>query len=83
MRFHRENNKYPGSKEFMMFLENMAEDVNDPVYGNSVPQSMFMTKSRPPSVKSSLHHTSGRSACIVCGRDHKIIYCTSFKNMNP
>ena len=80
MRFHRENNKYPGYKDF---LENMAENVNDPVYGNSFPQSMFMTKSRPLSVKSSSYHTSGRSTCIVCGGDHIIIYCISFKNMNP
>ena len=61
----------------------MAEVVNDPVYGNSLPQSMFMTKGRPLSVRSSWYHTAGRSACILCGGDHIIIYCISFKNMNP
>ena len=94
MDIKRVSDRYPTFGELVSFVREAAEDANDPVFGKLGGKSSSENKPYHPTsqVRSSQAFSSNvsespqkwiRPPCVVCGGDHKLLYCTSFKKMKP
>ena len=84
--YRRKNSAYPGYNELVSFMMELAEDANDPVYGSALPPDVAARgHATQPINRSSTNNSSfnavRRPPCVVCDRDHRVIYCGVFKNM--
>ena len=84
--YRRKNSEYPGYNVLVNFMLELAEDANDPVYGSAPPLDVAARGHATQSInRSSINNSSfnavRRPPCVVCDRDHRVIYCGVFKNM--
>ena len=84
--YRRKNSAYPGYNELVSFMMELAEDANNPVYGSALPPDVAARgHATQPINRSSTNNSSfnavRRPPCVVCDRDHCVIYCRVFKNM--
>ena len=94
LEFKRDKDVYPSFKNLVNFVNRESEEASDPVYG-STSNVRGAQDTRPPSdVRprtttsfSSSVRTNGRSRylpdCVLCGEKHKLLYCDSFKKLQP
>ena len=77
---------YPSFRDFAQFMESKASDINDPVYGTlGTPSNTRDRKDRQTFAASAASHPSANSnkprpPCSCCGKNHKLLFCTDFKN---
>ena len=90
---------YPGIKELHSYICDIAEEVNDPVYGK---REESVKKSQLPKEKRSTSSPRAFSAdttvyssqkeprktqyvhiCPLCNENHRLLYCSQFKCMKP
>ena len=82
---------YPSFPDLVTFVKEMAEDANDPVYGqfnvkSSPHDDSRSSKHKIPSQVSALAanvktSSSKKITCVVCGLDHQLIFCPDFERM--
>ena len=83
--------RYPTFHELVIFLQVLADSLNDPVYGIKSSKSNSFnsatTFANPAesslSTSSSSTHVSGKPVRPKCGLNHKLFYCKQFKIMKP
>ena len=85
--------KYPDFKMLVDFVIKEASDANDPVYGKMGQRSSSRGSDKKPVASFSKQSTNfsssvndstqkwKRPACILCKSDHKLLYCSKFKEM--
>ena len=89
----RRDGRYPNFSEVVCFLQDVADDANDPVYGDQSKTDNvkgFSTElnSQMPSATSSSPTTSRLTVhkhelkCALCGAGHKLFLCKAFKDMS-
>jgi len=90
-----ESKKYPGFKTLVDFVNREANDANDPVYGKMGQRGRYSDEKCKKDASSSKLSTSfssnvnesgskwKRPPCMLCGNDHRLLYCSSFKEMKP
>ena len=89
----RRDGRYPNFSELVCFLQDVADDANDPVYGDQSKTDIvkgFSTEinSQIPSATSSSPTTSKLAVhkhelkCALCGAGHKLFLCKAFKDMS-
>ena len=80
---------YPGMGEFVIFLNSVASEINDPVFG-IVQQKQQQPKNKPR--KSSSFHTQAAHepsptakspSCPMCKGDHWLYSCKQFRDLEP
>jgi hypothetical protein len=90
MEFKRTENVYPSFKKLVAFIEEEASDACDPVYGQTMTTRKSSEESKPKGPVVSYSTTTGSSkpfkqvkACLLCGENHRLFYCQTFKEMRP
>jgi hypothetical protein len=79
----RKEGNYPGIKELVKFIKEIAEEVNDPVYGFKADD----TKRKPaPPTRTYVTHDNMKIGtlsmkCQVCSQSHGIWTCDQFRQM--
>ncbi|XP_076032233.1 uncharacterized protein LOC143020014 [Oratosquilla oratoria] len=84
----RETDTYPSLGQFAEFINVMADEACDPVYGlqsTSKGQNVRGTSCNVAASESKYPVKLGRadSTCVVCGEGHRLFYCEEFKGMKP
>ncbi|XP_076043748.1 uncharacterized protein LOC143026852 [Oratosquilla oratoria] len=84
----RETDTYPSLSQFAEFINVMADEACDPVYGlqsTGKGQNVKSTSCNVAASKSKYPVKLGRagSTCVVCGDGHRLFYCEEFKGMKP
>jgi hypothetical protein len=92
MEMKEKKKRYPNFEEFVGFVSKEANEAADPVYGQwgSKPKSPE-AKTFKPSYSSSSFATVARSSetrhthkkynCLLCGGEHRLLFCNDFKGM--
>ncbi|XP_046561900.1 uncharacterized protein LOC124270882 [Haliotis rubra] len=83
LRTHRH---YPNIHEFAQFIEMVADEANDPVFGNI----RFDNRERPSrghdskgtALQTVMKYRDTKSSCKLCSWDHAIYMCNTFRQMN-
>ena len=85
LKHRRSNKRYPAFREFALFMNDIAGDWGDPVYGHE--------SEKPLVQKSSSNFTSGAVSrpndikpldkCLLCDNKHKLFSCDKFRDMHP
>jgi hypothetical protein len=87
MEYKRTNLSYPDFEQLVDFVEKESDEMNDPVYSQLNARSSGLKKSIPKASSSSfateVREPFKRPPCILCKKDHKLLYCPSFKEMKP
>ncbi|XP_076036814.1 uncharacterized protein LOC143022477 [Oratosquilla oratoria] len=84
----RETDTYPSLSQFAEFINVMADEACDPVYGlqsTGKGQNVKSTSCNVAASESKYPVKLGRagSTCVVCGEGHRLFYCEEFKGMKP
>ena len=80
---------YPVFHDLVAFLRNLADSVNDPVYGTTNTSSRSFSAATCADVKVQLPNemnrpkTGSSSKCPKYGGSHRLFYCNNFKAMCP
>ena len=75
--------------DLVVFLKNLADSVNDPVYGTKNIASRSFSAATCADVKVQLPDETSRpkivnsNKCPKCGGSHRLFYCNNFKAMCP
>ena len=82
--FKEEHDNYPGFAAFVKFLDKLAKEAEDPVYGQH--DIAGSSSSRHP-IRSQpvcrVTNVSSSSKCILCDGPHKLYWCREFKKKKP
>ena len=88
----REKDAYPSFQDLVEFVRKAAEDASDPVYGQrsgtseKAQQDSKVKKSFSSFITTangSSYQGSYKLSCVLCGENHRLIYCNAFKSMKP
>ena len=84
----KDSDLYPSFKDFVNFLKLIASEACDPIYGSENSRSYNKAKSVSCSTITSFqspYHQKKQvyKPCVVCGQEHRLFYCESFKKMPP
>jgi len=88
----RESGSYPKFDDLVKFIEQQAEEANDPVYGSigcRYERRESTNREKDPKPVSSFSSFTENAAqggkrrysCIVCDGDHRVLFCDKFKGM--
>lgn len=86
----RDNNRNPNIMDVVRFINDVAEELNDPVFGTLL-QSGMKTNKAPTSKQApsrgnfAASETSAPTPheCILCKKPHSLFGCSLFKEMKP
>ena len=85
-RMKRKEGRYPNFSELVCFLQDVADDANDPVYGTT-PKPDNNVKGFSSVMNEPAYRASSPPRmtikCVLCGADHKLFHCKQFKDMSP
>ncbi|XP_063968669.1 uncharacterized protein LOC135157358 [Lytechinus pictus] len=84
----RRQNRIPGFEDMMYFVQEAAQEINDPVYGGLMSSKSDQRKSTSGGKPKGSFSTSSSSkpaepGCFECKGDHKLWDCKQFKDMMP
>ena len=83
----RDSGDYPDFGAFVKFVSKEAQEATDPVYGDwnvrhSKSTSDTVKKSSTTSFSTSSYSSSGKKRiCMMCGGDHRLLWCKAFQAM--
>ena len=78
----RDEGLYPNIEHLVQFVSEVADEVNDPVYGQ---HEETAKKSKYQSASQQNHATfvTSRYSCPLCDQQHGVWACEKFKNISP
>jgi len=88
----RATGEYPNLKTLVDFVAEIADEMNDPVYGRSKlgtkddkPEVFEKQKSQTTTFSSDIKVAQSNKVylCVLCKGEHRLFYCDSFKGMKP
>ena len=79
----RAKDSYPTFKDFVEFINKMAVDWGDPVYGRQKPQSESVCHNFTGDNVSRVNNGRPVDKCVLCGNSHRLWDCAKFKSMHP
>ena len=80
----RESSEYLTFSDFVNFIEQEADRLNDPIFGRDLfEQDEREIKSHTSlAVASNVQPNRQRFNCILCSNNHKLFFCSQFKDMS-
>ncbi|KAG1714704.1 hypothetical protein GQR58_000941 [Nymphon striatum] len=91
----RSKGVYPNFEDFVKFVADIAEEINDPVYGQldsrRYPQkdnirattNVTATSKTPPIISVDSTVSKCDEPCVMCNGVHKLWHCADFKKKSP
>ena len=85
VKFRQDSGFYPNFHDLVVFLNVLADAVNDPVYGVKSIRSFNAAASVPATYSESVSSTSNYvpPKCLKCSSNHRLFHCKAFKSLAP